>query len=68
MTAKRYLGEGLHELDQANPGARLDHVAGLHLACAYNGDELAAVANCCACEPFAVADDATGWHLQWIPD
>ena len=30
--------------------------------------QLAAVANCCACEPFAVADGATGWHLHWIPD
>lgn len=29
---------------------------------------LAAVANCCVCEPFAVADGATGWHLHWVPD
>jgi tRNA(Ile)-lysidine synthase len=29
--------------------------------------QLAAVANGCVCEPFAVEEGATGWHLRWFP-
>jgi tRNA(Ile)-lysidine synthase len=29
--------------------------------------EVAAVANCCTCEPFAVSGDGHGWLLRWDP-
>lgn len=28
----------------------------------------AAVANCCACEPFAAGKGKSGWLIEWIPD
>lgn len=29
--------------------------------------DVAAIANCCACEPFAVPRGQSGWHLRWVP-
>ncbi len=32
----------------------------------YIDGEPAAIANCCVCEPFAAADGAHGWHIEWV--
>ena len=30
--------------------------------------KVAAIANCCVCEPFGAAPGASGWVIEWIPD
>lgn len=38
-----------------------------HLPVLYIDGDVAAVANCCVCQPYAAAQDAMGWHLRWTP-